>query len=301
MDINFSDIPSYGRWKTVTPVDKGWSSDKKFKIITDTNEAWLLRLSNIGMLEAKKKEYDVICKYSRLGIPMSQPIDHGICGGGRYVYMLLSWVEGADLEAVLPTLPEEEQYRLGIQAGEILKKIHSIPLTEEDMPGQTKAEKKLTQLERYLASDVRVDGDDIAAEFVRANIDAIWQEKPVYQHGDFHPGNLIYMPDGNIGVIDFNRWEVGDPWEEFLRLQSFGVEVSVPYCVGQIHGYFGGKAPESFWKALAVYVAQTSLYSILWAVPFGEAEVQGMVTRWRQACGHYEGFRRLIPTWYWEE
>ena len=38
----------------------------------------------------------------------------------------------------------------------------------------------------------------------------------MYQHGDFHPGNLIYMENGEIGVIDFNRWEVGDPYEEFL-------------------------------------------------------------------------------------
>lgn len=37
-----------------------------------------------------------------------------------------------------------------------------------------------------------------------------------------------------IGVIDFNRWEVGDPYEEFYKLESFARELSVPYCIGQI-------------------------------------------------------------------
>lgn len=28
---------------------------------------------------------------------------------------------------------------------------------------------------------------------MKENIHKIWKEKPVYQHGDFHPGNLIYI------------------------------------------------------------------------------------------------------------
>ena len=67
----------------------------------------------------------------------------------------------------------------------------------------------------------RVENDEDAISYVKNNIDLIWRKNPVYQHGDFHPGNLIYMPDGQIGVIDFNRWEVGDPYEEFYKLEIF--------------------------------------------------------------------------------
>lgn len=69
------------------------------------------------------------------------------------------------------------------------------------------------------------------SDIEQSEIKKIWKEPPVYMHGDFHPGNLIYMRDGTIGVIDFNRWEVGDPYEEFYKLESFGVEVSIPYCI----------------------------------------------------------------------
>lgn len=72
------------------------------------------------------------------------------------------------------------------------------------MPAKTKREKKLLQLSKYETSNVRIENDEIALKYVKDNIHNIWKEKPVYQHGDFHPGNLVYMTDGAIGVIDFN-------------------------------------------------------------------------------------------------
>ena len=261
----FSDIEISVKWDTVEPVDKGWSSDRKYRILTKDGEKLLLRISDIAYFDEKKKEYEIIGKYAKLGFPMSMPVAFGACNEEKSVYMLLTWVEGSDLEEMLPKLSKEEQYRLGRQAGEILKRIHSVPLAPEDIPKQTKKEKKLIQLAKYENSALRIPGDETALRYVKDNIDQIWRKAPVYTHGDFHPGNLIYMADGSIGVIDFNRWEVGDPYEEFYKLESFGTEISIPYCIGQIDAYFDDNVPEDFWKANAVYVAQASLFSIKWA------------------------------------
>lgn len=280
----------------VEPVNKGWSGDKKYRVIRRSGEVCLLRVSDAGKYEEKKREYEIIRRFASLRFPMSQPLGLGLCAEG--VWMLLSWLEGEDLEGVLPALPEAEQYRLGREAGAILRRIHSLPLDPADRPAGTKREKKLLQLERYERCPDRVAGDEDAVRFVREGISRIWREPPVYLHGDFHPGNLIYQPDGSIGVIDFNRWEVGDPWEEFYKLQSFGREVSVPYCVGQLDAYFGGPAPEDFWQVLAVYAAHASLFSICWAEPFGPEEVAGMTRRCRLAMEDFDGFRRTVPHWY---
>lgn len=285
-------------WKFVEPVNKGWSSDRKYRVAGEDGAVRLLRLADPARYEEKRKEYEIIQKYARLGFHMSQPLDFGLCDDG--VYMLLSWVEGEDLEAVLPTLPEAEQFRLGREAGRILKAIHSIPLDPADVPSTTKREKKLRQLARYEASSLRYPGDEDAIRFEREHIGLIWSEPPVYQHGDFHPGNLILRPDGSLGVIDFNRWEAGDPWEEFYKLQSFGRELSVPYCVGELEAYFDGEPSETFWKAHKVYVIHGALYSIKWAEPFGQAEIDGMVRHCRQAFADYDGFRLTVPTWYTE-
>ncbi len=298
MQYEYEDIPEYPSWLAVSKVDKGWSEDKKYRIKTKDNKNLLLRIADISKLEAKKKEYEILGKYAKTGIHMSTPISFGICNNNQSVYMLLAWVEGEDLEEVLPKLSEQEQYFLGRQAGKILRTIHNIPVEEKDIPQQTKVEKKRAQLERYINSSVRVPNDQIAIDYLCEHIGMMWQQPPVYMHGDFHPGNLIYMPNGKIGVIDFNRWEVGDPYEEFYKLESFGIELSIPYCIGQIDAYFEDDIPLSFWETLAVYVAHASLYSIKWAEKFGQDEIDGMVRRWQQACESYDGFTRVIPKWY---
>ena len=177
---------------------------------------WSKRLTENFSFCEFQKEYEIITKYSQLGISMSMPIEFGTCNEDKNVYMLLSWIEGRDLEEVLPELSEQEQYKLGRQAGIILRKIHSIPLDSADVPATTKCEKKLMQLARYEESDVRISGDEIAVAYVKDNINSIWNKTPVYMHGDFHPGNLIYMPDGNISTD--GKWEI--PMRSFTSLKA---------------------------------------------------------------------------------
>lgn len=300
MNQQFSDIPGFDTWANVELLSKGWSTDKKYIVKTKAGETLLLRIADAESFEQKKKEYEIICKYATLGFEMSNPLGFGTCGNGKYTYMLLTWVEGEDLEEALPKLSEEEQYQLGRSAGRILHQIHSIPVDACDVPKQTKKEKKLMQLGRYEDSTVRIANDETVVKYVKENMDKLWLEPPVYMHGDFHPGNLIFTSDKTLGVIDFNRWEVGDPYEEFYKLESFGVEVSVPYCIGQIDAYFSDKVPMQFWETLAVYVAHASLYSIKWAEKFGQEDIDGMVRRCQAAMEHYDGFSKVVPGWYLE-
>ena len=300
MNQQFSDIPGFDTWESVELLSKGWSTDKKYIIKTKAGEKLLLRIADGEAFEQKKKEYEIICKYAKLGFEMSKPVAFGLCDNGEHTYILLTWVEGEDLESALPKLSKEEQYELGRSAGRILRQIHSIPVAACDMPEQTKKAKKLLQLSRYEESGVRIANDETAVQYVKDNIDKLWLEQPVYLHGDFHPGNLILTPEKMLGVIDFNRWEVGDPYEEFYKLESFGVEVSVPYCIGQIKAYFNDEVPMQFWETLAVYVAHASLFSIKWAEKFGQKEIDGMVRRCQAAMENYERFCKIVPSWYLE-
>lgn len=293
-------IPGSENWTGITKIEKGWSQDEKYRTLDANGCILLLRLSDAERYIEKRQEFWVISQFARLGFPMSQPLSMGFCDGGRRVYHLLRWVSGQDMETALPSLPRPVQYALGREAGEILRKIHSLPVPADMMPWKTKLPKKQQQLQRYLESELRVPGDRKAVAFIQKNWDAIWTVPPAFLHGDFHPGNLILTPEGRVAVIDFNRWEIGDPYEEFYKLESFGVEASVPYCVGQIDGYFQDQVPEAFWRGLAVYAAHASLFSIVWAAQFGPQDVAQMQTRYHRAMADYDDFQRSVPKWYTE-
>ena len=50
------DIPSYNTFLNIRPVEKGWSSDKKYYIEISDNKSLLLRIADIAEYESKKAE-----------------------------------------------------------------------------------------------------------------------------------------------------------------------------------------------------------------------------------------------------
>jgi len=298
MNSLMEDIPQFTEWNRIEKVNLGWSDDEKYYIEANSGQQLLLRISSIDQYDSKKKEFVIIKKFNQLDFVMSRAIDFGTCNHNKNAYMLLSWVDGISLESVIQDLSIEEQYKLGIMAGKILQSIHNLPVDEDDLPKITKIAKKINQLERYEKSKYRVANDEKAIQYVKENIPIICQSKPAYEHGDFHMGNLIYTNDCKVGVIDFNRWECGDRFEEFYKLQSFDVDLSIPFSIGQIHGYFKGEPPLDFWKVQAVYVAHASLFSIEWATKFGQSDIDNMTSICMRAFKDYDNFERIIPRWY---
>ncbi len=279
-------------------VEKGWSKEHKFRLVLDGGEQLLLRVRDGAQAENHRREFDFVRGLSQRGLPVPRPRGFGAAPGGEYSYMLLDWVEGGDLAEALPGMPGEQQYRLGLQAGRILRSIHQAPAPEGTPTAGSMKGKALHKTRRFEEAGLHIPCGEEMVRFVRDHVDRLDLEAPVTQHGDFHPGNLIYTPGGGIAVIDFNRWGVGDPVEEFYKLQSFTIENSVPFARGQVDGYFAGVVPRWFWEGLAVHVAVSSLYSILWAAPFGPLEVEGMVRRCARAYRDYNGFQAVVPRWY---
>lgn len=298
MKLPFHDIKGSDEWTSIEQVEKGWSQDRKYKIETISGDTLLLRLADRLYYDQKKIEYHRIQKWNGLHFQMSRALSFGLCNDGEQVYVLLTWVDGLPLIEALPHLSEQDQYRLGWESGANLKAAHSLPVEEMDLPKYSRRDYKLEKLNVYEASNLRVPGDEYAISYIRKHLHLMDRNPPVYMHGDYHVGNLIYTPSGGVGVIDFNRHKCGDPNEEFLKIQSFDVEVSIPFSIGQIHGYFRSDPPRDFWEAVAVYVAHTSLTAINWAEAFGPEEVKGMQERCFRAFDDYDYFRIVVPHWY---
>lgn len=115
-------------------------------------------------------------------------------------------------------------------AGHVLRQLHDAPapkFTARDMESPTQPNLTMWQAARH---------------GYRSN------EKPVWCHGDFHPGNLIYDPGGAfLHMIDFEDFGPGDPLAD-LAIACVEFACHRPQEAGRIirslcGGYFDGPLP----------------------------------------------------------
>ena len=94
-----------------TLINKGWSGDKKYRIVTKDGDVYLLRLAPPERMEQKRREFEAMQKIAELKIPMCFPVEFGTCSEG--VYSIQSWVDGEDVESTLAAMDAGRQYRYG--------------------------------------------------------------------------------------------------------------------------------------------------------------------------------------------
>ena len=294
----FNDIVGSNRWIKIDFIDKGWSDDKKYHIVTDDNRHLLLRISSEETYESKKQEYEIMKKLSSLNFEMSMPYGFGKCKAG--VYMLLEWIEGEDMQTALPLLSFIEQYNLGVEAGHILKKIHELDIKFEPFDWYEKFTKKMnTKIQMYNNCELKYDNGNLFIEYMNKARELLKNRPLAFHHGDFHVGNMIYSKSNHVGIIDFNRFDFGDPWEEFNRI-VWDINVSPSFATGRINGYFDNEVPIEFFELLALYISCNTLSSLPWAIPFGEGQIEIMKRQAETNLADYNHFENIIPKWYTE-
>jgi aminoglycoside phosphotransferase (APT) family kinase protein len=193
----------------------------------------ILRLDRHG--RGMAVEADAIRAARRAGVPEPEILaaaDDPAALGGPFIVM-----ERREGETLARRILRDDAYaavrpRLAEQCGEILARIHSIPLDE--VPG----------LERWDVLDfpretLRTFADPSPA--LELGLRWLEEHRPpagddVVVHGDFRNGNLVIGPDGVRGVLDWEQAHRGDPMQDLgylcVRAWRFGADEPV--------GGFGG-------------------------------------------------------------
>ena len=288
-------LESFAKSESLT---KGWSDDKKYVVEAADGKRLLLRIADISEYDNKKSEYEMIQEVAALGIPVQQPMDFGICENGKSVYTLFTWVEGDDAQKILPLLSETEQYALGLKAGEILRKIHSLPMPENTEDWETHYNGKLDRrIIKYRESGLHFDGDEDVIAYIENNRHLLHGRPQVRQHGDYHAGNMIIDKNHNLHIIDFNRFDVGDPWEEFSSIY-WTVECSNYFATGQIVGYFEGEIPPQFMELLCFYNIACLPSNVTWSIPFGQQSINDSIVQNTNTLNWYDNLQSSAPKWF---
>lgn len=293
-----NDIQELDGAQRVEPVTAGWSADRKYRVTSAAGAEWLLRVADAADFARKKLEYDEVARVAGLGIPCPRPVAFGLCAGGTRTYSLFTWVEGSDAREIVPALAPAAQYQLGCEAGRLLRRMHALAPVDETEAWSTRFNRKIDRkIELYRKCPVHIPGAEAFLRYIEKRRPLLDGRPQTFQHGDYHIGNLLVMSNGHPGVIDFNRLDHGDPWEEFNRI-VWCVEASPPFASGRVDGYFDGEPPEAFFPLLALYISSNSLSSIPWALSFGAAEVATMRKQLDAVLADYDGMTRLRPRWY---
>ena len=280
---------------TKTPIEKGWSGDKKYCAVTADGEKYLLRItpeSKSGKCEDMFRMQQTVAS---LGVSMCRPIEIGRCEDG--VYTVQTWVDGRDAEEIITALSENEQYDYGLEAGRILKMIHLLPAPPDTPDWEKRFNAKIDRkIKMYSECPIKYENGEAFLDYISQNRYLLKDRPQTFQHGDYHIGNMMIEND-KLVIIDFDRYDFGDPWEEFNRI-VWCAQAAPYFASGMVDGYFDGNVPEEFWKLLALYISSNTLSSIPWAIPFGEGEINTMINQAKDVLSWYDGMKNPVPTWY---
>ncbi len=276
-------------------IKKGWSCDKKYCVTTADGTKYLLRITPPDKSGKCGDMFRMQQKVAALGVPMCKSLEIGECDEG--VYILQTWIDGKDAEDIVPYLADPEQYALGLEAGRILKKIHSIPAPKNQQDWETRINKKAdSRIRKYNECPLKYENGEVFIDFINSNLHLLKDRPQVFQHGDYHIGNMM-IENGKVIIIDFDRYDFGDPWEEFKSV-TWCARKSPLFASGMVDGYFDNVVPIEFWKLLAMYISIGMITSLPWAIPFGEGEIQTMKNLASEVLVWYDNMQNPVPGWY---
>jgi aminoglycoside phosphotransferase (APT) family kinase protein len=246
-------------------LDKGYSTDSKHVITTEAGDRYLLRISEIALIDTRRDEFRNIGELHGKGIRCPEAIQFGTSEEAGVCFMLLTYIDGECAEEALPLLSLGDQRQVGIESGEELYRIHHVLEPQGSVDDfAVRTAKYERNLQVFTDLGFAFEGQERAERYAQSNLDLLKGRPTVFRHGDYHPGNLIVEGSHLAGVIDFNRCDWGDPVDEFYKIAWFGAPLSSEYAWAHLRGYFGGEPPDDFWPLYNLYVAMVLPADLVW-------------------------------------
>ncbi|MEH6936892.1 aminoglycoside phosphotransferase family protein [Bacillus sp. JJ664] len=292
-------VPLLRSAKSFTQITKGFSYEEKWQVLSESGDILFLKIYDFERLDTAKSVYEHLEYFHQIGSLVPKPIQFIELPGDSICIQFVSSINGVDGEETLHKYSSDTQYKLGYQAGKELKKLHSL---SDPLPLQTWEHYKLTKHNRYLdllseSSIIFPEINDIL-HFIDQHIHLL-KDRPVrFLHDDFHPSNIIFNDGELAAVIDFDRFEWGDPYHDFHKVALFTSEISKPFAIGQIDGYFTDNIPDEFWQYYTLYAAMIIPSDIIWSYKTTPHLIETMWKRVYRILVEHENFKNMIPSWY---
>jgi aminoglycoside phosphotransferase (APT) family kinase protein len=296
MDIKEIEGRYTGNITSILPIEKGFSSEKKYLVIGQKGE-FLLRSCSMDTYERKKQEFDLMERLYRQGVKCNKPLDLFKSQNRTNLYALFGYLPGKDGQTCINEATARQQYEAGIFAGADLKKINSVA-ADTNTWYQRKWKKHEYYLSQYKEIGYRFDQDQKVRRFIEINYSRENSGPDMLQHDDFHLGNIIINDNKYGGILDFNRYDWGDPLHEFVKLEWFTWPVSKNFARGQIKGYFKeNKVSREDCLKICVYIAMSLFATVVWTLKFFPHTMGDIEKKITSILSHYQFFEKTRPDW----
>ncbi|CAG9623105.1 aminoglycoside phosphotransferase family protein [Sutcliffiella rhizosphaerae] len=289
-------ITFFTGYSSVEKIEKGLSPDDKYVVIKEENK-YLLRISDIKFRKNRATEFELLKELEEMNIQSQKPIlfgEHdGIC------FMVIEYIEGTPAVNAFKNCSDSVQHQIGLKAGKELYKIHQIIAPSHVEKWQDRQSKKYRYyLNEYNAGKFKLKKDTKILNFIEENIHIIHDRHNTLLHDDFHLEHIILSENQFKGIIDFNGFDYGDAYHDFYNLALFSRRISIPYCIGQIEGYFSAPPEAYFWKLYSLYAAMNIFSTIIWTNKNDPKFFEDALERLEIILEDHDYFNNIKPSWY---
>ncbi|MDW7657858.1 MAG: phosphotransferase [Bacillota bacterium] len=299
LQLPIRDVPGSESWTSVKTIQHGDSTDRKFKVKDQNGNRYMIRLLDKTRYDHGKFACRLMDMLYQNKVPVPCPASFGVCDQNRSVYLMTHWIYGKPAPERLPEHHETVQYLLGQETAVYLHALHGC---EAPTGPDLWAQKICQQIDQVQATCSDADKDlscvNSLLQFVLDNAHIVGQQPQRVLHGDLTPANLIFSYETSVSLIDFEKWQFGDPLADLTPIMTDFSHISSRFATGFLDCYFHYQTDVRTFRCLAFYAALRRLQQYAAACAAGEMARQLAIQDVRQLVKDYSGFSTVVPVWY---
>ena len=298
--LDLSTFKKNGGVKKIQRIEAG-SESVKYLITANNNRRFLLKIYYLNNERNVQLDAEINRRMIYANIKTPIIFETGRTNKGVLPYELMEWVPGISMDILLGTIPEYLQYKKGIAAGRLIKKIHELDYHKvcepKHLPTKERVKYAVARFDMIESTDQPTYKGSAFRDYLLKTYSNYSEKNICLLHGDYHVGNIIEGKNEVLWVIDWTYNLIGDPIEDFARI-FVSANKSPEFAKGQIDGYFGGNPPLDFWHRLKMYAALQQLEIL--SFPLGKLKDGKTIQEHQHELVYeqYQGMLSIIPLFY---
>lgn len=283
----------------IQPLYKGQSPEKKYLLLSNNHEKYVLRVAKIGRFHKYQKMFNIIRHFYKGGVKCLRPVAFDKTDKVKYCYTVFAYLKGKSSESILPYLSKNEQLEIGMAAGAELRKLHKLKCPKKHKDWFDKRYPKfLADLKTFKKLNLTFSKEDYVLDYLKAHVDLMKGRPYRFLHHDYGVRNIIIHNKQFKGIIDFNGYKWGDPIHDFYKLPWGSKCCSVPFVNGEIIGYCHGRPSNRFWEMYNLYVMMNLHPRLAWAYLKQPSRVSSRQKTIEEIVKEHDLRSNKAPVWF---